>query len=276
VAKIVGSERTVSSFLAVKIDGSNSYHPDYPGNAQPILKYRWSCKETPANSPSVECSFGSGVSDKVLTIPENSFSPLDVTYDFILNVSNDEGWNTASIRIHPTQESVPLITVNVQTQMKKYPPNKRMTLVSTVEPIDAAQPLEYQWTTSTGDVDLSRTQFLLSPNSRQRILVVKPNVLTAGQMYTVRLTVTENSKKGMDQVSFLMDRPPTGGVFEVSPTTGTSLDTTFKLSAVNWQADSDTLPITYGFEYLQGFDEIPNPQGSIRNRNDSKGNAAWP
>lgn len=37
----------------------------------------------------------------------------------------------------------------------------------------------------------------------------------------------------------------------MSPTTGTSLDTMFKLSAVNWQADPETLPLSYSFEYLR-------------------------
>ena len=91
--------------------------------------------------------------------------------------------------------------------------------------------LTYQWSAVDGDVDLTKTRFLLSSNSRGSFLSIKPNVLTAGQLYTVRLTVSENGVFGYDQVSFIVDTPPSGGNFEVSPTTGTSLDTLFKLSA---------------------------------------------
>ena len=41
------------------------------------------------------------------------------------------------------------------------------------------------------------------------------------------------------------------GVFSVTPTSGTSLETAFELSARNWQVDTETLPISYAFEYHQ-------------------------
>jgi hypothetical protein len=67
----------------------------------------------------------------------------------------------------------------------------------------------------------------------------------------LRLTVTENDKKGFGIVTFQMDTPPTGGVFEVSPTTGTAMDTQFLIAARRWVVDSDTLPIRYAFDYQQ-------------------------
>jgi hypothetical protein len=146
----------------------------------------------------------------------------------------------------------------VQNTLPKYPPNKKLSLSSIVTPFDAPlESLKYAWSTVNGDLDLSRSQFLLSP-AMTPSLVVKPNVLTAGFVYTVSLTVTENDMKGFGLVTFQMDTPPTGGVFEVSPTTGTAMDTQFLIAARRWVVDSDTLPIRYAFEYKQ--EDTPAPR----------------
>ena len=279
MAMIKGSDRTVSASAKVTIDGSDSYHPDFPGSSQPTLSYGWTCADTPSHGNSLlgGCfsqegnAFGTGTA-KILEIPANSLRPRGVIYKFTLNVSDSQGWSIADIIIRPTQENVPLVTIEIRDQKPKYPPNKKITFLSSAIPASGAgaTSLTYQWTTVNGDVDLSRTQFLLSPNSRESSLIVKPNVLTPGQMYSVRLAVTQNGKTGIDQITFKMDTPPSGGVFEVSPMSGTSLDTNFKLSALNWQVDADTLPITYAFEYKQQGSsqarsvQIPTERGIVQ------------
>ena len=259
VAKILGGERTVSSLMDLEIDGSGSFHPDFSGQAQPTLLYQWTCQDTPSNGVSasggclnpLDKSFGSG-SESKLVIEANMLRAGSVIYDFTLNVSDATGWSTASIRIHAINADIPFVTVEIQNEKRRYPPNHKVTLMSTVVPSAAAMDsLTYQWSAVQGDVDLTKTRFLLSTNSRGSSLSIKPNVLTAGQLYTVRLTVSENGVLGYDQVSFIVDTPPTGGIFEVSPTSGTSLDTVFKLSAANWQVDADAMPIKYAFDYLK-------------------------
>ena len=279
IAIIKGSDRTVSASQTVSIDGRDSYHPDFRGQSQPTLSYRWTCFDTPSHGSTLSggClsqegnGFGTGTGN-ILDIPANSLRTRGVMYTFTLNVSDSQGWSTAKIVIRPTQENVPLVTIEILDQKPKYPPNKKMTFLSSVVPATGADStsLTYQWETVNGDVDLSKPRFLLSPNSRESSLIVNLNVLTAGQMYSLRLTVTQNGKVGIDQVTFKMDNPPSGGIFEVSPMTGTSLDSTFTFSALNWQVDADTLPITYAFEYKQQGSiqarsvQIPTERGSVQ------------
>ena len=269
LAKILGSERIAAAQTELQLDGSQSFHPDYPGAKQPTLQYKWTCKDTPASNFSTSSKggcfciggieFGSRTG-KIMVIPKDSMCVstmlngqyVPVVYEFSLNVSDTISWNVATVRVHPRSESVPLVSVMINDVNRVYPPNLRISLMSVVEP--AASPMDsltYEWKTVTGDVDLTKNQYLLSPNSRSKGLVIKPHVLTPGQQYTVRLSVIENRKAGFDHITFMMDNPPSGGIFELSPTTGISLDTRFKLSAMNWQVDQDMFPITYTFEYLQ-------------------------
>ena len=269
VAQISGGERTVSADSEMQLDGSGTFHPDFPGSSQPKLQYKWTCQDSPTlgTSSTGGCfseglltTFGYG-DEKQLLIPSGSMRTrvqnevgtyVPVVYDFSLNVSDGISWSTATVRVHPSSDAVPIVSVVIRDAQRVYAANKRMTLTSVVEPV-AAEPssLLFQWSTVSGDVDLTKIQHLESPTSREPSLVIKPSILTAGQQYTVRLSVTEGGVSGYAQVTFTMDNPPSGGILEVSPSEGTSLDTVFRLSAVSWQADPETLPLTYAFEYFQ-------------------------
>jgi hypothetical protein len=267
-----GSLRTVSTRTEIYLDASESFHPDYSGSRQSVAKltYRWTCKDTPSSVLSMSvtggCFSSAGIafgssSEMSLIIPPNSMrvqtiqneKPVDVEYEFSLNVSDSSSWNMATVRILPTRESIPLVTVTVREKNLVYPPNKKISLVSSVVSDAPLGNISFQWTTVTGDVDVRKKQFLLSSSSREPSLVIKPNVLTFGQQYTVRLSVkaAENGVAGYDQVTFNVDNPPSGGALQVSPQTGKSLETIFKFSAVNWQVQEENLPISYTFEYIK-------------------------
>ena len=255
-ARIQGSERTVYSATDLILDGTGSFHPDFPGISQPSLSYSWTCKESTTSQES-SCSnsqgiaFGSG-SESTLKIPANSFRPGNAIYVFVLVVSYQTSESSTSIRIHPVEEEIPLVTIEMQDEKRRYPPNMKISLDSSVQAVVSnVSTVTYEWTTLNGDVDVSKPQFLLTSTSRGSSLVVKPNVLTPGQTYTIRLTLTQDGKVGFDQVSFLVDSPPSGGVFELSPISGTTFETIFKFSALGWQSSADSLPILYAFEYTQ-------------------------
>jgi hypothetical protein len=153
-------------------------------------------------------------------IPENSMCAsamvdgqfVSVIYEFTLNVSDSKSWTSAAVRIHPSSDVMPLVTVSLQNEKRVYPPNLRIAFASVVQPASAPmESLLYQWKTVSGDVDLTESQYLLSSSNRGSSLVIKPNVLTSGQQYTVRLAVTEKGKVGFDQVTFAMDNSPSGG-----------------------------------------------------------------
>jgi len=219
-----GSLRTVSTRTEIYLDASESFHPDYSGSRQSVAKltYRWTCKDTPSSvlgmSSTGGCFSSAGIafgssSEMSLILPSNSMrvqtiqnanpKPVDVEYEFSLNVSDSNSWNMATVRIRPTRESIPLVTVTVREKKLVYPPNRKISLVSSVVSDAPLGNISFQWTTVTGDVDVRKKQFLLSSSSREPSLVIKPNVLTFGQQYTVRLSVkaAENGVAGYDQVT---------------------------------------------------------------------------
>jgi hypothetical protein len=229
VAKIKGGERSVSVQKELQLAGSESFHPGFPGSRQPKLQYKWTCKDEPTTQLGSSSAGGCfsqsntvfGATDEMyLMIPENSMRAsamvdgqfVSVIYDFTLNVSDSKSWASAAVRIHPASDVMPLVTVSLQNEKRVYPPNLRIAFASVVQPASAPmESLLYQWKTVSGDVDLTKSQYLLSSSNRGSSLVIKPSVLTSGQQYTVRLAVTEKGKVCFDQVSFTMDNLPSGG-----------------------------------------------------------------
>ena len=49
-----------------------------------------------------------------------------------------------------------------------------------------------------------------------------------------------------------MNRPPHGGVFQVSPMEGIAFETPFSLSCSGWSDEIEDLPLSYGFRYKAG------------------------
>jgi hypothetical protein len=229
VAKIKGGERSVSVQKGLLLDGSESFHPGYPGSRQPKLQYKWTCRDEPTTQLGSSSAGGCfsqsntvfGATDEMyLMIPENSMRAsamvdgqfVSVIYEFTLNVSDSKSWTSAAVRIHPSSDVMPLVTVSLQNEKRVYPPNLRIAFASVVQPASAPmESLLYQWKTVSGDVDLTKSQYLLSSSNRGSSLVIKPSVLTSGQQYTVRLAVTEKGKVCFDQVTFTMDNLPSGG-----------------------------------------------------------------
>ncbi|KAJ8600615.1 hypothetical protein CTAYLR_010597 [Chrysophaeum taylorii] len=93
----------------------------------------------------------------------------------------------------------------------------------------------------------SCTNGCLFVDSGQVNLVVERDSLIEGNSYTfeLRTVLTDNSDAGFATVGFYVARSPRGGGVESNPRRGQALNTTFTISAFDWEADE--LPLLYGF-----------------------------
>ena len=57
------------------------------------------------------------------------------------------------------------------------------------------------------------------------------------------------ARSAFAQQTVVMNTPPFGGSFAVSPTTGFELNSTFVLRASYWVDDADDLPLRYSFSF---------------------------
>ena len=77
-------------------------------------------------------------------------------------------------------------------------------------------------------------------------IVFKENNFTAGVWYYVRLKVGKGNTSSTAYYRFMAAPPPTGGVCHVTPSSGLSLSTSFRITCSNWTADG---PLMFKFQY---------------------------
>ena len=90
---------------------------------------------------------------------------------------------------------------------------------------------------------LSSNQLSSKDGTRGDILGFYPSVLSPGQRYAFRLEVVSASGVGWSDIAVKFREAPLGGIFDVVPRIGYSVDTEFRLSAVGWIDDVENLPL---------------------------------
>ena len=108
-----------------------------------------------------------------------------------------------------------------------------------------------QWATNT----LTPTQYQIPTGDTICELAIAANALTAGATYTFVLSATYSSNRNQidkfEELSVIMNSPPSGGAIEVSPVNGTSLDTVFFFQTSDWEDDPEDYPLVYGFRHTR-------------------------
>ncbi|EFC36459.1 predicted protein [Naegleria gruberi] len=89
----------------------------------------------------------------------------------------------------------------------------------------------------------------------KKYLTIPKSLLAPGASYSVSITVTDGVKTGQASISFIVNAPPSLGIFEVSPSTGVALVDEFKVSCGNGWSDSQ-LPLSFKFVFRQKGEEI--------------------
>jgi len=272
-----GATAKESKNNTIVLDATPSFDPD---NVQDVnATYTWVC----FTSTSSFCDLPPNVTlnRAIVSIPANTFTAD--TYTFNLVYSKGQRSATAFKVLNVINEIPPIVSITT-IMPEKLNPLTKFTIIglATVDTGSIAQlDLTLQWVVTS-----SNTQFVLREEDLlssidSNVLVIKPNVLTVGESYSFTLTATINaplerklaqSTPARQRISggagtnvVVANEPPRAGTFDISPLSGTTIQTTFKLTAAQW-SDEDT-PLQYSFGYIRPSDEtlVPLVSNSLSN-----------
>ena len=131
-------------------------------------------------------------------------------------------------------------------------PSKDLLLPSKMlDPVKAPQ---YEWTSET--LDMTGIE-----QTKQSYLRVPASLLSPGQTYTVKLSVVDGERSGSAELTFTVNSPPTRGLLEVAPESGSAFTTEFSISCGNGWSDVQT-PMTFQFFFFDGSKWQPLNQRS--------------
>jgi hypothetical protein len=198
-------------------------------------------------------------------------------WDFVFSVdvsrADGSGLSTASVRVRIARANT-TASVNISsapcatsTGRCKVNVNEPLTLQGHVfqsdNPADPAASSAGAWVTSwstwQGDIDVSQRNLTLSA-AGSLTLVLKPNVLTQGALYTFRLSTRRADAPALDrdvsadastgyhaQIVVQCNAAPAGGGMRIDRTRGVALTSNFALMAVEWTDDPEDMPLRYSF-----------------------------
>ncbi len=109
--------------------------------------------------------------------------------------------------------------------------------------VQPAGQYSYQW---------QAVGFELQGSTSGKNLIIAPGALNPGSTYSVTLSVKSISGSGgigWAEATFVVNLPPTGGLFKVSPSSGVFLSTLFSLTFLNWQDPDSVSPLSYSVCY---------------------------
>ena len=251
VARLAGGNRAVGVDDGLQLDASASGDPDEPTSA---LSYNFSCSPVDTGSLCPPLPNAS-LAEPVLTLLPSEL-PAG-TFDFSVSVSKADGEvATARVTISCVAGSVPTVSVQAP-KAAKHNANEALRLLGSaaLDQNGTASALSLAWS-CLPDIGKLLDPLITSTGLEQANLVVLPGVLPSGCAggacsYTFTLTATHNAAAGpraaFAQQIILMNVPPSGGNFEVVPSTGYELNGTFALRASYWTDDADDLPLRYSF-----------------------------
>ncbi|EQC33399.1 hypothetical protein SDRG_08915 [Saprolegnia diclina VS20] len=242
VAVISNGFRTVGNQEDLVLSGTSSNDPDASTTA---LLYAWQCVD--ATTGAVSCG-NVAITNGSTTAVAKANLPPTTTIRILLTVYDPATQRSAQASTTYTVllGSPPKTTVAPLSQLK-YNPDTKIVLNGAVTSAIDTSPTAL-WSVQ-GDTTFATAAFGFARTSLTMLLL--PNTLTAGKTYVFVLTGTDKFGQSSNAtISVQINEPPTSGLLLSSPTSGTTLATSFALSSLNW-VDVD-LPLTYAFKYIVG------------------------
>lgn len=260
VAVITGGDRSVPASQSVTLDASGTFDPD--SSAAPFF-FTWSC----APAPCFDDTAGLLSQDTpILIIPGGTFG-VGSTKTFTVVVTKDPGprSSTASVIITFVADGTSLVSLTmIGEPTPKVNPDERLVLEGIVESsassvmtaTSTCSP-QYLWSMVSGDVNLGDLS-TRSTSLRSPFLVLKSNALTPGQEYVLQLSGScLPEAQSTARIKLVVNRPPLGGSFSITPRRGFALQTSYKLRASKWVDDPSDLPLMYRFSEQTGSTTKP-------------------
>jgi hypothetical protein len=270
VANIDKQSRMVSAQDDLELDASKSYDLDASGKAADVpFTFSWSCWTDSRRSCFQDIT---GIllqnSPRIVLRSGTLVAGL---YSFAVNVTKEPGPRLAqaSVKVWVYPGQIPSVGISPLT----YPvvnPGARLVLSGIIDESASGKNISHLWSQIEGDSILIYPTLVSTPLNLPS-LSIRPGVLTSGQEYSFRFTVTDEGSghSGFAETSIRVNTAPTSGIFIVSPTAGMGIIDIFTLQCLGWVDDAEDLPITYEFRYIENFtlsaDEIPlgSPDANI-------------
>ena len=292
-AHIFGGNRTVARQRSLILDATQSIIvPD----AGPV-RYTWSCVNTDTGEPCYNSTVGntsiiSFADTNYINIPANVFA-LTTLYSIQLTITQGDSTSSETVQIEFVDLTPPIVEI-VAPVNKEFLVTDRIILeglVFSVQPTrrvfwhcvelpgqtcvdvndDSVAQLQVTYesfSVSAIDNTTDLTQQYIEPDQVSRVkLVLNPNVLTAGFHYTFRLTANNGIGQGYSQITIIPIPPPTLGIIDIQPMSGTSLSTEFTITCTAASTTERAQPI----EYQYGI--ITRLTGGVNNV--SEGDIQW-
>ncbi|OQR92705.1 transmembrane protein [Achlya hypogyna] len=255
VAIITGGSRTVGNQNDLVLNGSTSYDPDMPTTA---LLHMWQCAD--AATGAVSCA-GVAIANGSTSIVAKANLPPSTTISIQLTVLDPATGRqaTAATTFRVVLGSPPTTAIAPMSQAKYNPTAKIFMAGSVSSSIDSAPTVIWSIQGDTSQA-IANAAFGLPRSSMTMVLM--PNTLTPGQTYVLVLTGYDKFGQSSNaSVSVVINEPPTSGTVVSVPTSGTTLQTMFAISSLNW-VDVD-LPLTYSFKYIVGTSQASSTEVAL-------------
>ena len=251
-----GSTATVYQGSNMTLSAATSYDMDKFGvtGTAAGLSFTWTCAQSlPVISTSCSFSRPSGSSAQNLIIAAASSLTVGTTSVVTVFVTSAGRTSTTSITVSVLSNDRPLVSVNSSAIVGKVIPDRQLALSGQAYTTAGGYA---SWTVSDSSMNL--TTLALTPSHNVVVgtgfstmtLVLPANSLSPGSTLTFTLSC-RSAKTGFSSsasLSVVVNSPPQGGVFVVTPPVGRELTDKFTFSASRWW-DTD-LPINYAFGFI--------------------------
>ena len=187
--------------------------------------------------------------------------------------------SSASLQIKILEENVPSAVIisssfSVFDSAKGYAKvnvDSRMNLE--LEPSQVKDGQSYFWSVASEVGDSALTQAGAVPMGfglSSFVLKAYSEIFVPGLTYSISLTVTEDGRLGRNEITLLINLPPSSGSCEVCnldaagtcSNSGIAMITTFRVSCSNWADEDLPLSYIYGFEMVGGDGVSFSPKDS--------------
>lgn len=241
--KTSGGNRLVQVNESVTIDGSATIDPDRLGDQKVMLQWAVNNSQAEQIYPPPGSSSQSGY---VLNIPKDVLTESNARYIVIVNttsLSGNRAPETTTLWLETT--TAPVITIYT------LPP-------PTVNPFDIVKISAVSYATP-GSVcnwtQVTNHNYDMYSDPAHPIFVFKPESFDVGLKYRFQYQCESRNGNqtliGRAEVEIYINMPPVGGVFNLQPSEGVELETTFFLTAQNWVDRDGDYPLYYQYYYLE-------------------------
>uniref|UniRef100_A0A7S0HRY0 PKD/REJ-like domain-containing protein n=1 Tax=Hanusia phi TaxID=3032 RepID=A0A7S0HRY0_9CRYP len=204
----------------------------------------------------IAMSVGRDISRLTSNIPSPLNSEVLKLFSTKMNTTKDFTCQIGSfldVNIFPCETDKPFSTQLCSERVPKFLlASSKTILFASNNAVDVSK-INFDWAIENpADSQLVNLSQVSLKVSSGQALVIQPNVFVPGRTVRFRVSLSDqtSSLRGTAVLSLVVRSPPRGGNFNVTPTEGVALSTSFAFLADGWTTESDNLPLTYSFHFL--------------------------